>query len=82
MESIINNSFISGEDSFKERYFEPIPDLSYSLENIINSKWWTPSQTGKKRIMLCGTYPIAASPGLPRLPPSNCNRYIIYYVLW
>jgi len=71
MESIINNSFISGEDSYKERYFEPIPDLCYSLENVINGKWWIPSKTGKKRIMLCGTYPIAASNGYSK---------VVYYI--
>jgi hypothetical protein len=41
------------------------------LENIINGKWWTPSKNGKKRVMLCGTYPIAASNGYSK---------VVYYI--
>jgi len=67
MENILNNSF----DCVNNNYYEPIPDLQFSLENIINGKWWTPSKNGKKRIMLCGTYPIAASNGYSK---------VVYYI--
>jgi len=71
MESIINNSFISGQETLKERFFENVPTLSYTNENIINGRWWKPSENGKKRVMLCGTYPIAASNGYSK---------VVYYI--
>ena len=36
-----------------------------------NTDWWYPSTNGKKRIMLCGTYPIGASNGYSK---------VVYYI--
>jgi len=71
MNDIINNSIVVGENSKKELFYEPLPKLSIINENIINGKWWKPSENGKKRILLCGTYPIAASNGYSK---------VVYYI--
>ena len=36
-----------------------------------NDDWWYPSKNEKKRIMLCGTYPIGASNGYSK---------VVYYI--
>jgi glycosyltransferase involved in cell wall biosynthesis len=38
---------------------------------VSSERWWKPSANGKKRIMLCGTYPIAASNGYSK---------VVYYI--
>jgi len=43
-----------------------------TLKNIIKKNgWWYPSKNGKKRIMICGTYPIGTSNGYSK---------VIYYI--
>ena len=48
------NYMIVGEDSIKE----------FNENKLKEESWWKPSTNGKKRIMLCGTYPIGTSNGL------------------
>jgi len=36
-----------------------------------SADWWYPSRNGKKRIMLCGTYPVGASNGYSK---------VVYYI--
>lgn len=47
--------------------------LNKSVYNAVVSleKWWKPSANGKKRIMLCGTYPIGTSNGYSK---------VVYYI--
>ena len=54
-------NMIVGEDSIKE----------YNENKIKNASWWKPSSNGKKRIMLCGTYPIGTSNGYSK---------VVYYI--
>ena len=71
MENIVRNVFISGKESMIEKHFENVSNFSFSNENIINRKWWRPSQNDKKRVLLCGTYPIASSNGYSK---------VVYYI--
>ena len=57
------NTIIVGEESLKEQ--------SQSIMNISSESWWKPSVNGKKRIMLCGTYPIGTSNGYSK---------VVYYI--
>lgn len=54
-------NMIVGEDSIKE----------YNENKLKNASWWKPSSNGKKRIMLCGTYPIGTSNGYSK---------VVYYI--
>ena len=38
---------------------------------VVDEKWWKPSSNGKKRVMLCGTYPIGTSNGYSK---------VVYYI--
>lgn len=71
MNYIIQNSVVVGRNSIAESFYEPFPKLSFINNNIFNDSWWKPSANGKKRIMLCGTYPIASSNGYSK---------VVYYI--
>lgn len=79
--NILQNCIIVGEETLKENQivsvsaddkFEDIDKPAiinralYATEN-----WWRPSASGKKRIMLCGTYPIGTSNGYSK---------VVYYI--
>jgi len=75
--NILQNTIIVGEETLKEKIkedkFEKIDKpviLNKSIYNI-TEKWWKPSPNGKKRIMLCGTYPIGTSNGYSK---------VVYYI--
>lgn len=70
MNYIIQNSVVVGQNSISESFYEPFPKLSF-INNIFSDSWWKPSANGKKRIMLCGTYPIASSNGYSK---------VVYYI--
>jgi glycosyltransferase involved in cell wall biosynthesis len=57
------NTIIVGEESLKEQ--------SQTLSISSSGSWWKPSVNGKKRIMLCGTYPIGTSNGYSK---------VVYYI--
>jgi len=58
---LFKNSIIVGEDSIKE----------FNENKRKEDNWWKPSINGKKRIMLCGTYPIGTSNGYSK---------VVYYI--
>lgn len=72
---IIKNSIVVGEDSLKNpNENKKIEMVNSSNLNIIqnnNISTWTPSKTGNKRILFCGTYPIGQSNGYSR---------VVYYI--
>ena len=45
--------------------------IKKSQEEKKDDSWWVPSKNGKKRVMLCGTYPIGASNGYSK---------VVYYI--
>jgi len=69
---ILKQAIIVGEESLKDSIFEKAgkPNI---LNNALydNPDWWKPSANGKKRIMLCGTYPIGTSNGYSK---------VVYYI--
>ena len=75
--SILRNSIIVGEESLKEDKFESIEKPTiinktlFESNNNSSCSWWRPSDNGKKRIMLCGTYPIGTSNGYSK---------VVYYI--
>lgn len=66
---IIKNSIIVGEDSLKNPNNIDIVNSSNIVNNNIST--WKPSETGNKRILFCGTYPIGQSNGYSR---------VVYYI--
>tara|TARA_Y100000389_G_scaffold11533_2_gene10606 strand:- start:2825 stop:4225 length:1401 start_codon:yes stop_codon:yes gene_type:complete len=68
MDKLFNNSIIVGEYSLKENNTENILNKT---ENILNNGWWYKSKNNKKRVMLCGTYPIGTSNGYSK---------VVYYI--
>jgi len=58
---LLINSIIVGDDSIKE----------YNENKLKEVNWWKPSVNGKKRVMLCGTYPIGTSNGYSK---------VVYYI--
>jgi hypothetical protein len=73
--NILKNSIIVGEESLKDTKYETIDkptivNKSY-FESFPSTSWWKPSINGKKRIMLCGTYPIGTSNGYSK---------VVYYI--
>lgn len=60
---LLSKSFIVGEETLKEK--------ANVVQNIVSNSWWKPSSNGKKRIMLCGTYPIGTSNGYSK---------VVYYI--
>jgi glycosyltransferase involved in cell wall biosynthesis len=72
-------TLIVGEDTLKEKAnhddrFENIDKpaiINKALFSVDNGNWWKPSANGKKRIMLCGTYPIGTSNGYSK---------VVYYI--
>lgn len=71
MDLIRKNCIVVGKESNINSLYETFPELSYINKNIFENSWWKPSQNGKKRIMLCGTYPIASSNGYSK---------VVYYI--
>jgi len=70
--NVLKRSIIIGQDSLDESKFEKIEKSQINVvSKEIKKNWWTPSKTGNKRIMLCGTYPIAASNGYSK---------VVYYI--
>jgi len=68
LESVSHLSSTSGDTSS----IAPIPRFPLlSLTAPVQEKWWKPSSTGNKRIMLCGTYPIGTSNGYSK---------VVYYI--
>lgn len=68
MDKLFNNSIIVGEYSLKENNIENILNKK---EIILNNGWWYKSKNNKKRVMLCGTYPIGTSNGYSK---------VVYYI--
>jgi glycosyltransferase involved in cell wall biosynthesis len=70
--NVLKRSIIIGQESLEESKFEKIEKSQINVSSgEIKKNWWTPSKTGNKRIMLCGTYPIAASNGYSK---------VVYYI--
>lgn len=71
----LQNSFVVGEETSKIINLEKInkpPDVNDAiLKHEMSAGWWIPSSNGKKRIMLCGTYPIGTSNGYSK---------VVYYI--
>lgn len=66
MNNILKNSIIVGEDTALEYNTSNLNNLSISP-----IKWWHKSIDGKKRVLLCGTYPIGTSNGYSK---------VVYYI--
>ena len=47
------------------------PLLEYCYKKDVYDGWWKPSNNNKKRVMLCGTYPIGTSNGYSK---------VVYYI--
>lgn len=78
--SILQNSVVIGAETLKESKFETSSRpqiINSSLYGVsdgasnVSQSCWKPSENGKKRILLCGTYPIAASNGYSK---------VVYYI--
>ena len=69
--NLLEKSIIVGEDSLNEWKFEKIEKSQINVVSKSKENWWKPSSSGNKRIMLCGTYPIAASNGYSK---------VVYYI--
>jgi len=76
--NILTNSIIVGEETLKDTKFESVDKptivnktLYESIPSTSSASWWKPSTNGKKRIMLCGTYPIGTSNGYSK---------VVYYI--
>ena len=70
--NVLKRSIIIGQESLEESKFEKIEKSQINVSSgEIKKNWWTSSKTGNKRIMLCGTYPIAASNGYSK---------VVYYI--
>jgi glycosyltransferase involved in cell wall biosynthesis len=79
--NILQNTIIVGEETIKEKIqldnsdekFEKIDKPSIVNKGLYTSteRWWKPSPNGKKRVMLCGTYPIGTSNGYSK---------VVYYI--
>jgi len=78
---ILNKTIVVGEQSIKEDKYANLfetsvkPSVSnkelYGQLSINKSNWWKPSSSGKKRVMICGTYPIGTSNGYSK---------VVYYI--
>ena len=66
MNNILKNSIIVGEETALECNTSNLNNLSISP-----IKWWHKSIDGKKRVLLCGTYPIGTSNGYSK---------VVYYI--
>ena len=78
--SILQNSILVGEETINSSKFEKsvcpqiVNTSLYDVTNVtsnISESSWKPCLDGKKRILLCGTYPIAASNGYSK---------VVYYI--
>jgi glycosyltransferase involved in cell wall biosynthesis len=58
---LLATCMIVGDESIKE----------YNENKLKEESWWKPSTNGKRRIMLCGTYPIGTSNGYSK---------VVYYI--
>jgi glycosyltransferase involved in cell wall biosynthesis len=70
---LVKSTTVIGEDTIKNI---TIDDLKNKTDNQIVKKdepngWWKKSANGKKRVMLCGTYPIGTSNGYSK---------VVYYI--
>ena len=72
---ILKNSIIVGEDSLKnpneKKKIEMVNSSNLNMIPQNNISTWKPSETGNKRILFCGTYPIGQSNGYSR---------VVYYI--
>ena len=73
MNSLLNNSIVVGEYSLKnkETTDNEEPNNTVNVSNDNKSSWWYKSKNNKKRVMLCGTYPIGTSNGYSK---------VVYYI--
>ena len=73
MNSLLNNSIVVGEYSLKnkETTDNEEPNNTVDVSNDNKSSWWYKSKNNKKRVMLCGTYPIGTSNGYSK---------VVYYI--
>ena len=62
----VKSSIVVGEESLKNK---ENGDNNNSVSS--STSWWKPSSNGKKRVMLCGTYPIGTSNGYSK---------VVYYI--
>jgi len=71
--NVLQKSITIGKQSIDDLKFESldINKISNSVAAQVDDSWWKPSSSGNKRIMLCGTYPIAASNGYSK---------VVYYI--
>ena len=67
IEQLFNNSIIVGEYTKNEEKLVNIEKLTIKETN----SWWYKSKNNKKRVMLCGTYPIGTSNGYSK---------VVYYI--
>jgi hypothetical protein len=72
LSNLFSKSIDVGEETIADKRVinEKVTCVS-SNANEQNNDWWFPSNNGKKRIMLCGTYPIGASNGYSK---------VVYYI--
>jgi glycosyltransferase involved in cell wall biosynthesis len=78
--NILKNCFVVGEETLKQREnedkFEKVDRPAIINRTLFDyaspiTSWWKPSPKGKKRILLCGTYPIGTSNGYSK---------VVYYI--
>jgi glycosyltransferase involved in cell wall biosynthesis len=73
LSNLFSKSIDVGEETIKDNKIvseKSSKDCNNNANNS-NNDWWIPSKNGKKRIMLCGTYPIGASNGYSK---------VVYYI--
>ncbi len=63
LSNLFSKSIDVGEETIADNKVVSEKVICNSDANKSNNDWWFPSKNGKKRIMLCGTYPIGASNG-------------------
>jgi hypothetical protein len=74
LSNLFSKSIDVGEETIKDNKIiseKSVKDSNDNNTNNTNNDWWVPSKNGKKRIMLCGTYPIGASNGYSK---------VVYYI--
>ena len=72
LSNLFSKSIDVGEETIAENK-KPVVAVAATaaIATVSNNDWWYPSKNGKKRIMLCGTYPIGASNGYSK---------VVYYI--
>jgi len=66
LSNLFSKSIDVGEDTIAETKKAVVASSASA-----SADWWYPSRNGKKRIMLCGTYPVGASNGYSK---------VVYYI--